>query len=102
MLNFFWPLNRIILDQQVTREWFPLKESAIASGGITLSMILGSAIGLSVTPLFAVSPSDVPILNVVWFVPLALTFVMAVVVFVCHGQGGDFIGLRNRPNKAPT
>ena len=64
-------------------------------------MILGSAIGLSVTPLFAVSPSDVPILNVVWFVPLALTFVMAVVVFVCHGQGGNLIGLRNRPNMDP-
>ena len=32
------------------------------------------------------SPSDIPVLNVVWFVPLALTLVMAVVVFVRHGR----------------
>ena len=32
------------------------------------------------------SPDDVPILNVVWFAPLAVTFVMAVVVFLRHGQ----------------
>lgn len=44
---------RNILHLQVTREWFPLRESAVASGGITLAMVLGSAFGLSVTPLFA-------------------------------------------------
>ena len=49
-------------------------------------MVLGSAIGLSLTPLFAVSPRDIPILNVVWLIPLALTLAMAIVVFVCHGQ----------------
>ena len=56
-------------------------------------MVLGSALGLSVTPLFATSSNDVHILNIVWFVPLTLTFVMAVVVFVYHGKGGNLYAI---------
>ena len=70
---------------QVTREWFPMKESAIASGGITLSMVLGSCIGLSITPLFVSTAEDIPTLNIVWCIPLAITFIMAI-TFVCSDQ----------------
>ena len=66
------------LRLQITREWFPMKESAAASGGITLSMVLGTCIALSIPPLFVSTAKDIPTLNIVWFIPLAIIFIMAI------------------------
>ena len=54
------------------------QESAVASGGITLSMVLGTCIALSIPPLFVSTAKDIPTLNIVWFIPLAITFIMAI------------------------
>ena len=54
------------------------QESAVASGGITLSMVLGTCIALSIPPLFVSTAEDIPTLNIVWFIPLAITFIMAI------------------------
>ena len=56
-----------------------MNESAVANGGITLSMVLGSCIGLSVTPLFVSNAEDIPRLNLVWVIPLGITFIMAII-----------------------
>ena len=64
---------------QVTRDWFPIGESAIASGGITLAMVLGSTLGLSVTPLIVTSSEDISTMNIIWFIPTAITFIMALI-----------------------
>ena len=69
----------------MTRDWFPINESAIASGGITLSMVLGTCIALSIPPLFVSTSKDIPTLNIVWFIPLAITFIMAI-MFVRSDQ----------------
>ena len=40
-------------------------------------MVLGSCIGLSITPLIVTSPEDIYLMNILWFIPTAITFVMA-------------------------
>ena len=41
-------------------------------------MVLGSCIGLSITPLIVINSEDISIMNIVWFIPTAITFIMAI------------------------
>ena len=55
-----------------------MSESAPASGVIALGMVIGACLGLAATPLIVAGPEDIPAMNIVWFSPLAATFLMAI------------------------
>ena len=55
-----------------------MSESAPASGVIALGMVIGACLGLAVTPLIVGGPDDIPIMNIIWFSPLAVTFLMSI------------------------
>ena len=42
-------------------------------------MVLGSCIGLSITPLIVINSEDISTMNILWFIPTAITFIMALV-----------------------
>ena len=49
----------------------------MATAVIGLSQPIGIVLGQGITPLFVQEPKDVPILNIVWFVPAAIGLVLA-------------------------
>ena len=49
----------------------------MATAVIGLSQPIGIVLGQGITPLFVREPSDVPLLNIVWFVPAAVGLVLA-------------------------
>ena len=49
----------------------------MATAVIGLSQPIGIVLGQGITPLFVQEPSDVPLLNIVWFVPAAVGLILA-------------------------
>ena len=59
----------------VSQNWFSESERLIATGILSLSMPLGMVLGQGVTPTFVQCRSDVPIMNIVWFIPTIITLI---------------------------
>ena len=49
----------------------------MATAVIGLSQPIGIVLGQGITPLFVQEPSDVPLLNIVWFVPATVGLILA-------------------------
>ena len=49
----------------------------LATAILGLSQPIGIVLGQGVTPLFVRQPSDVPLLNIIWFVPAAVDLILA-------------------------
>ena len=52
-------------------------QGPIATAVIGLSQPIGIVLGQGITPLFVRQPSDVPLLNIIWFVPAAVGLILA-------------------------
>ncbi len=46
---------------------------------VGMSNPMGIVLGSAITPLIVRSPEDVPIMNIVWFIPAALGSILAIV-----------------------
>ena len=49
----------------------------MATAVIGLSQPIGIVLGQGITPLFVREPQDVPLLNIVWFIPAAVGLILA-------------------------
>ena len=52
-------------------------QRTLATTGLTLSAATGLILGHSVTPLFVVEADDIPLMNLVWFIPAFMGSVLA-------------------------
>ena len=57
---------------KVSQHWFNEKQRPMATGLLGLSNVIGLVIGQALTPLIVKSYKNVPIMNIVWFVPALL------------------------------
>ena len=62
----------------VSQNWFPESERLIATGILSLSMPLGMVLGQGITPTFVTCKSDISIMNIVWFSPTVITFIICI------------------------
>ena len=66
------------LPTKISQHWFGNNfQRTLATTGLTLSAATGLILGHSVTPLFVTEPEDVPLMNLVWFLPAFFGSVMA-------------------------
>jgi hypothetical protein len=54
----------------------------LATSLLAISLPFGIAIGYGGTTIFVTSPEDIPLMNWVWFIPAAVTFVYVVVTML--------------------
>jgi hypothetical protein len=59
------------IPTKVSQHWFNEEQRTLATILIGMSNPLGIVLGQAITPLIVRSPEDVPIMNIVWFVPAA-------------------------------
>ena len=52
-------------------------QGPVATAVIGLSQPIGIVLGQGITPLFVREPQDVPLLNIVWFIPAAVGLILA-------------------------
>ena len=60
---------RSLINPQVSQNWFCQEERGLATLLLAMSNPLGLVLGQLVTPLIVSSPSQLPLLNLVWFLP---------------------------------
>ena len=54
---------------QVSQNWFNERQRIIATTVLGLSNPIGLVLGQGVTPILVSTPEDIPIMNIVWFMP---------------------------------
>ena len=64
----------VSVPTMVSQNWFPETERLVATGILSLSMPIGMVLGQGISPTFVKCPEDIPIMNLVWFLPSLLTF----------------------------
>ena len=69
----------VSVPTMVSQNWFPESERLVATGILSLSMPLGMVFGQGITPAFVKCRGDVPLMNIVWFIPAVITFLTCVV-----------------------
>lgn len=69
----------VSVPTMVSQNWFPESERLIATGLLSLSMPLGMVLGQGITPTFVKCTTDIPTMNIVWFVPTLITFIIAII-----------------------
>ena len=63
---------------QVSQNWFSQEERGLATLLLAMSNPLGLVLGQLVTPIMVSSPSQLPLLNLVWFLPALPGFFLTV------------------------
>ena len=61
---------------KISQHWFCDKQRAVATILIGMANPLGIVLGQGVTPLMVRAPEDVPLMNVVWFIPAGIGAVL--------------------------
>ena len=61
---------------QVSQNWFGEKERTLATLILGMSNPLGLVLGQLITPLMIANPTQVPLLNLVWFLPAIPGFIL--------------------------
>ena len=69
----------VSVPTMVSQNWFPETERLVATGILSLSMPIGMVLGQGISPTFVKCPEDIPIMNIVWFLPALLTFLSCLV-----------------------
>ena len=69
----------VSVPTMVSQNWFPESERLVATGILSLSMPIGMVLGQGISPTFVKCPEDIPIMNIVWFVPAVLCFLCCLV-----------------------
>jgi len=64
---------------KVSQNWFGESERSLATLVLAMSNPLGIVLGQSITPLFVTDSSTVPLLNLIWFLPALLGFLLTMV-----------------------
>ncbi len=57
---------------KISQHWFGDSQRTVATILLGMANPLGIVLGQGVTPLLVREPSDVPIMNIIWFVPAAV------------------------------
>ena len=68
----------VSVPTKVSQNWFPESETLLATGVLAMSMPLGIVLGQLGSPLIVKTADQVPIMNIVWFVPSAITMVCCI------------------------
>jgi len=66
----------VSLPTKVSQNWFGEKERGLATGALAMSLPLGIVMGQGISPVFVKQGDDIPLMNIVWFVPALLTQLM--------------------------
>lgn len=66
----------VSLPTKVSQNWFPESERTLATGILAMSLPLGIVFGQGLSPLFVKGPDDIPILNIVGFIPATVTLLL--------------------------
>ena len=59
----------------MTRDYISSPFRLLATGLLSLSMPLGMVLGQDITPAIVSTSEDIPLMNIVWFIPAIITFV---------------------------
>lgn len=70
---------KTLINCQVSQNWFCQEERGLATLLLAMSNPLGLVLGQLVTPLIVSSPSHLPLLNLVWFLPALPGFFLTIV-----------------------
>ncbi len=68
------------LPTRVAVDWFPEHEAPLASGIITMAFTFGLAISTGITPIAFSDEDLISWMNVVYFIPAALSFLCAIFI----------------------
>ena len=66
----------VSLPTKISQNWFPETERTLATGILAMALPLGIVFGQGCSPLFVKGPEDIPILNIVGFIPAAVTLLL--------------------------
>merc|ERR1711973_900377 len=66
----------VSLPTKVSQNWFGESERGLATGVLAMSLPLGIVMGQGCTPIFVTQGEDVPLMNIIWFIPALLTQLM--------------------------
>ena len=61
---------------QASQHWFGENERALSTALMTMSHILGQAIGIGLTPFTISKYENITRMNIVWFIPVLLGFII--------------------------
>ena len=69
----------VSVPTKVSQNWFPESERLLATGVLAMSLPLGIVLGQLGSPLFVKCVDDVPLMNIIWLIPAAITMVFSVI-----------------------
>ena len=69
----------VSIPTKVSQNWFPESERTLATGVLAMSLPLGIVFGQGCSPLFVKSAQDIPTLNIVGFIPAAITLLLCLI-----------------------
>jgi len=68
----------VSVPTKVSQNWFPESERLLATGVLAMSLPLGIVLGQLGSPLIVKCGEDVPLMNILWLIPAAITMVLCV------------------------
>ena len=69
---------------KVSQHWFGENERILATTLMSMSSAVGEIIALALTPLMVPTPDYIALMNIVWFIPAALGFVLCIYKVVAY------------------
>ena len=66
----------VSIPTKISQNWFPESERTLATGILAMALPLGIVFGQGCSPLFVKLPQDIPVLNIVNFIPAAITLLL--------------------------
>jgi len=69
----------VSLPTKVSQNWFSEKERGFVTGALAMSLPIGIVLGQGCTPFIAPEADDIPLMNIIWFIPALITQVLVMV-----------------------
>ena len=63
---------------KISQHWFSDEQRTLATIFLGMSNPMGIVLGQFFTPLFVREPSDVPMMNIIWFIPAGLGSILTI------------------------
>ena len=63
---------------KISQHWFSDEQRTLATILLGMSNPIGIVLGQFFTPLFVREPSDVPMMNIIWFIPAGLGSILTI------------------------
>ena len=69
----------VSVPTKVSQNWFPESERLLATFILAMSLPIGIILGQLGSPLLVQCADDVPLMNIIWLIPAAITMVFSVI-----------------------